>query len=308
VRCGLVLLLITTIPYPGLGNMRSDRALAIGHRLRKETLQPPYEALKALHTPLPRADEGDWLAEHDEDGQSFQDYASGPVTRPDEHRRVIHLQPVGDFPPAQQRALQLTADFVRRFFQLPVQTSEPVAGSTIPARARRIHPVWGTRQLWTRYVLEEVLAPRRTPDAFAVLGLTTEDLFPAAGWNFVFGEASMDQRVGVWSTYRNGDPASESDRFLERTIKTAVHELGHMFSMPHCLAYRCVLNGSNHRAESDSRPLELCPVCLQKLAWNIGFDPRKRFIELAEFAQARGWKDLESELVRSKALLPKPER
>ena len=40
-------------------------------------------------------------------------------------------------------------------------------------------------QIQTGYVLREVLAPRRPPDALALLGLTAVDLFPGPGWNFV---------------------------------------------------------------------------------------------------------------------------
>ena len=48
--------------------------------------------------------------------------------------------------------------------------------------------------------------PRRPEDAVAVLGLTTSDLWPGEGWNFVFGQASLRDRIGVWSLYRFGDP------------------------------------------------------------------------------------------------------
>ena len=42
---------------------------------------------------------------------------------------------------------------------------------------------------------------------------------------------------------------------------TATHETGHMFSMLHCTAYECCMCGSNHREESDRRPVYLCPEC-----------------------------------------------
>lgn len=37
------------------------------------------------------------------------------------------------------------------------------------------------------------------------------------------------------------------------------------------------MNGSNHLQESDSRPLELCVVCLRKLQSNIKFDILERY-------------------------------
>jgi archaemetzincin len=47
----------------------------------------------------------------------------------------------------------------------------------------------------------------------------------------------------VWSLARNGDPTESPEAFriaLLRAMKIAVHETGHMFSLEHCTAYRCV--------------------------------------------------------------------
>ena len=43
------------------------------------------------------------------------------------------------------------------------------------------------------------------------------------------------------------------------------------------------MNGSNNLAESDSRPLHLCPVCLRKLQAVLGFDVLDRYRRLREF-------------------------
>ncbi len=48
------------------------------------------------------------------------------------------------------------------------------------------------------------------------------------------------------------------------------------------------MNGSNHLQESDSRPLELCVVCLRKLQSNIKFDILERYKKLSEFVQTKG--------------------
>ena len=60
-----------------------------------------------------------------------------------------------------------------------------------------------------------------------------------------------------------------------------------MFGLTHCIYFRCVLNGSNHLAESDSRPMHLCPVCLHKLQYSISSDLVTRYRSLRKFyAQA----------------------
>jgi archaemetzincin len=50
-----------------------------------------------------------------------------------------------------------------------------------------------------------------------------------------------------------------------------------MFGMRHCIYYQCVVNGSNHINESDSRPLHFCPVCLRKLYASFPEDPVVRY-------------------------------
>jgi archaemetzincin len=125
----------------------------------------------------------------------------------------------------------------------------------------------------TGYILHDVLEPERPVDALAYLALTSSDLWPGRGWNFVFGEASLGQRIGVWSIYRNGDPETELPVCLRRTLSTASHETGHILGMAHCTAYLCLMNGSNHQAEKDRRPMHLWPVCLRKLCWNLQVEP-----------------------------------
>jgi archaemetzincin len=124
-----------------------------------------------------------------------------------------------------------------------------------------------------------------------------EDLYPDPRWNFVFGQASMRNRVGVFSFARY-DPAFYGESrghlyqklLLRRSIKVLAHETAHMFSLAHCIYFKCVMNGSNHLQESDSRPLSLCPVCLHKLQHSIGFDVATRYHHLLRFYRRIGLK------------------
>jgi archaemetzincin len=61
-----------------------------------------------------------------------------------------------------------------------------------------------------------------------------------------------------------------------------------MFGLNHCIYYRCVINGFNHLEESDARPLHVCPVCLRKLHYSIGFDICDRYRKLYRFYQKVG--------------------
>jgi archaemetzincin len=159
--------------------------------------------------------------------------------------------------------------------------------AAIPPEARRTNPAIGHEQLLTTHVLQKLLPPRRPINAVAVLGLTTSDLWPGEGWNFVFGQADLRNRVGIYSLFRYGDPAADADHFrlcLERTLKVAVHETGHMLGIQHCTAYECGMNGSNNLAELDRNLLGFCTECEQKVWWACRLDPRNRYKLLVKFA------------------------
>ena len=252
----------------------------------------PYLELECklcpLADPLPPPRPGDWLAEHPEPGQTFAEYLEARPVRKSDKLNTIYLCLVGDFSEAQGRILALTQDYLALFFDCPVKVQRRIALDSIPTRARRTHPSWGDPQVLTGYVLHDVLKPERPADALAYLALTASDLWPGKGWNFVFGEANLRQRIGVWSIYRNGDPDEVFNLCLRRTMATASHETGHILGILHCTAFRCLMNGSNHQEERDRRLLHLCPVCLRKLSWNLRAEPVAYLTNLKAFSQAHG--------------------
>lgn len=260
-------------------------------RARVDAVKAVRERLRPLHQRLGPPKPGEWLAEHREAGQTFEQYLQDDPTLPEGARRVLVIQPLGDLDERQRRMIGLAADYMKRFFSLETRTLPDIPGSAIPARARRTHPTWGDKQILSTYVLESVLRPRLPDDAAAMIAFTASDLWPGAGWNFVFGQADLRQRTGVWSIYRNGDLAAGPDAFrraLLRTLKTAVHETGHMFSLEHCTAYRCVQGGVNSLEEGDRAPLWLCPECVAKVVWATRADPRRRYEALAAFCKEQG--------------------
>ncbi len=282
------------LPVLAAGGVLLCHALAAAgpaDRTRVAGLEAIIPRLKPLHRPLEEPKPGDWLHEHREPGQTFRQYVDSRPVVADAKRKVIYIQPLGKFSAAQRKTVKLTADFMGRWFQLPVKVRKDVPLSAIPSSARRVHPSWGDRQILTTYVLDKVLKPDLPADAFACIAFTTSDLWPGPGWNFVFGQASLRERVGVWSIYRNSDADAGEAAFrlcLIQTLKTAVHETGHMASMLHCTRYECCMCGSNHRAESDRRPLWLCPECVAKVCWAFKADPIERYQKLAAFCREHG--------------------
>jgi archaemetzincin len=251
------------------------------------TIRAAGEAIRPLHTAMGKPKPGEWLDQHFELGQSFDAYLTSSPNRPNARQTTIYLQPLGEFDAAQEKLLAATVDLLGRFYRTPVKKLETIAMEAIPSSARRVHPKWGDKQILTTFVLE-LLKQKRPDDAVAVLALSTDDLWPGENWNFVFGQASLGERVGVWSLYRLGNPRSELTTCLLRTFKVAVHETGHMMGIPHCTAYECGMNGSNHLEENDARPIWFCPEDEMKVWWACQADPKARYASLVEFAQEQG--------------------
>lgn len=273
---------------------------------RKAMTTAPLQ--KKMGEPKP----GEWLSLHKEPGQTYEQYIAMRPVLPRGRRKYIYIQPIGKFSMDQGQIIRLTAEFVKLYFGLDVKISKGIDFGVLPVNAERTYPgisqkeqeappakgekgkkdkkakkaVEENIQVSTKYILDDILIPRIPEDAAAYLGITARDLWPGKdNWNFVFGQASLTERVGVWSIYRNGNPKTEFALVLERTLKTAVHEMAHMFSFKHCIEYECCMNGSNSREESDSRPLWLCPQCLTKMSLISKNEMRDRFTKLKEFCE-----------------------
>ncbi len=257
-------------------------------RSQPEASEKLFASLIPLHRPPALKAPGDWASEHPEQPQSFWQYVLSRPVRPTAVQGVIYVQPLGEFTVEQRAAVESAQLFLAAFYQLPVKSLSAVPASEIPEEARRKNPATGAAQLHTRWVLDVLLPPGRPKDAVALVAFTPEDLYPESAWNFVFGEASLTDRVGVWSVNRFGDPVKEKHLFVLRTLKVAGHEVGHMLGLHHCSAHACMMNGSNSLPESDAQPLEVCPLCLRKLQWNVGFDVRERFRGLRDFHKVSG--------------------
>jgi archaemetzincin len=258
----------------------------------EETKYAPLEAeLAPLARKLGKPRPGDWLYEHEESGQTFHEYLEARPVRKSKRRHTIYLCLVGKFTTKQKLIIDLTRKYMTIFFNTPVKVRKQIPKQDLPERAQRFHPASGHSQILTTYILNKVLKPDMPADALAYLAFTTNDLWPGAGWNFVFGQASSASRTGVWSIYRNGDPARSRNAFqrcLRRTLATATHETGHILTMDHCIVYECSMNGCNNLEESDSKPLHLCPVCLRKLCWNLQVEPVPYLEKLAAFSNKHG--------------------
>jgi archaemetzincin len=312
------ILLGTILPAPGT-TMRYtaptlvQRLAAIG-----PTAGLPEALRRALEPrddfqPMPEPGPSDWLANHSEAGQTFDQFCRSRPNRPDRRRNKLYLQPLGSVNEGDGVSLDQLRRFTSAFFMMDVAVLPPLGEVQHHVTSRR-NPYRGQVQLLTSDILD-LLVTQLPADAFALLGVTMTDLYPDPSWNFVFGQASPQGRVGVYSFARYdprfyGEALSAGSRklMLRRSCKVLAHETGHMFGINHCVWYRCLMNGSNHLAESDARPLHLCPVDLRKLQWNIGFDLVERYRLLRDFQRQAGFEDEVQWLDRRIRFIAPPER
>jgi archaemetzincin len=266
---------------------------------RVRRLSESKESLAKFFQPM-KIRAGDWLESHPEDGETFEEYVASKPTLPTPERNKIYVQPLGTFTPGELKVVRLTSEYLHAFYDLPVVLRDAAPLKDIPSDMQRIrYP--DNLQIRTSYFFE--LLPTMLPsDAAALICFTNFDLYPEDTWNYVFGQASLEDRVGVWSLWRlerDGAKKASPNKFLDRTLKIAAHETGHMFSMRHCKKYECLMSGSNNVEETDRRPLDTCPECTMKIAWAMPYKPAERYNNLAEFWRRQN-RTSEEKLMREK--------
>jgi len=102
-----------------------------------------------------------------------------------------------------------------------------------------------------------------------ILGITSVDLFVPI-LTYVFGEAQLDGTSAVMSVYRLDDTVyglpPDSVKLFERSLKEAVHELGHTFGLLHCKNFNCAMHASTTVDDVDVKGAMLCDECMEKVS------------------------------------------
>ena len=246
-----------------------------------------FKVIAANDIALNEPREGEWRYMHKEPGQTFEQYKAANPIHPTSEMHEIYLAPIGKFSPQEYKILTYTAEYLKAFFQLRVAIITPVSDSIIPAAARRMRAD-GAEQLLAPYILDSILKHRQPVKAIVLMAITEKDLYPKNDWNYIFGLASYHDRIGVSSIkrlYHNLNDSANFKQCLSRMISVTSHEIGHMFSLQHCINAKCVMNGSNSLEETDTQPNRLCAECLKKLYWNFRFDNKARLKALLEYFQ-----------------------
>lgn len=243
-----------------------------------------FNTIAKNDVPLKKPQKGDWLFNHQERIQTLTDYQNSNPLAPTRQLNKIYLKPIGEFSALEWEQIKLTREYLENFFQLKTLLQPVVSSNIIPPHARRISQQH--EQISAPYLRDTVVAMERPKDAIAILGITEMDLYPDDKWNFVFGLASYDKGLAVNSIYRFHQKPLTSKQFklsLERLLKTASHEIGHIFGLTHCIEANCLMNGTNSLVETDQSIARLCSKCQQKLNANLKYDNRKRLKALTIF-------------------------
>ena len=117
-------------------------------------------------------------------------------------------------------------------------------------------------QYWSTPILDK-LAEILPTDALRVLALTNVDLFIPI-LTHVFGEAQLGGRACIVSLKRLGEgasPANPATSIHARTIKEALHELGHTFNLRHCPEQVCIMHYCRDILDVDRKTHHFCRHC-----------------------------------------------
>lgn len=244
-----------------------------------------------IRTPIP----GDWLVSQPEKGQSYAQFIRSSAPAPDDVRAVLYLVPLEKFNQDDPYvpSLELLKEYLHAFFQIDVIVRKPVDTKQMGFKSR-FQQLTKKTQLYTPDILR-FLSYNLPRDGFAMLAVTKTDLYPNPSWSYCFGQASLADRVGVWS-FARFDPAFLKEErppqvkklILQRCLKTMAHETCHMFGIDHCIYFDCLVNGSNHLKEKDEIPMHLCPIDLRKLHHSLGFNLLSRYQALEKFYDKTG--------------------
>jgi len=158
-----------------------------------------------------------------------------------------------------------------------------VEEATLETLGQSLAQVFGSRiEIGDRVLLPQSRDPRRgqylastllalipsPASGNRALGVVDVDLY-APGLNFVFGQADIAGKRAVISLRRlrqefYGLPR-DATLFMERSLKEAVHELGHTYGLRHCPNPGCVMHFSNSLGDTDIKGSDFCTVCQEKV-------------------------------------------
>jgi archaemetzincin len=253
-----------------------------------------YDNLKA-------PEQGDWLLNHKEFGQTYMEYMRSGVVPISEEKDTIYIAPINcgkdDIDEGFINAVVLMCQAY--FYGMSVRLLPKKI--TLEDSDVQIKVLDDTHIQLNANEILNLLYNELPENAYCLVGFTNRDLYNNENilkpsdyiyyrkekkfTQFCYGLSSVRNRVSVFSCTRY-DPLyyikpkkdeREKERLmkyyfilLKRACKVAVNEILHLFGLRNCTFFACNMNGFDAMDEFDKRPLEVCPVCLRKLYTVIG--------------------------------------
>ncbi|XP_005003777.1 archaemetzincin-1 isoform X2 [Cavia porcellus] len=270
-------------------------------------LAEAYNPHRTLFHPLLIYSAFDWFLSRPEAPEDFDTFHASLPHRPQSPaRKHIYLQPIDvNEAPLGCPLLDYLRSCAEAFFLgLRVKCLPSVTAESIRCSARPRRDSDGL-QLHTDGILS-FLKNNKPDDALCVLGLTLSDLYPCDAWSFTFstflpGHGELPQvgpsapDLAALEAAADGSEALLQDggqRLCFSTLgavqccKVTCHELCHLLGLGNCRWLRCLMQGALSLEEVLRWPLDLCPICLRKLQYVVGFQLLDRYKRLYTWTQA----------------------
>lgn len=166
---------------------------------------------------------------------------------------LIGLLPIGDIPEITSKSI---AANIVGYLYLDVDILSPAEHPSYALDQKRLQYNAGT--------ILKAMNPERLQDYDKLIGVVDLDIFVPI-LTHVFGEAQQGGRCALVSTFRLKRHVDGSDAplplLLLRAAKVAIHELGHLFNLHHCMDGACLMHFSGGLEDMDKVPLYFCNYC-----------------------------------------------
>lgn len=162
----------------------------------------------SLFTAISVHSDSDWISAHPEAPQDFQSFYSNPYrSTPDTGHKTIYIQTIGSFGDGAgitEQYVEWLREYCEAFYNGLTVKLLPAVTVAASSCTFRVNSNTNNLQLHAGDLLA-FLKQRKPKDAFCIVGITMIDLYPKDSWNFVFGQASLTEGMGVFSFARYDD-------------------------------------------------------------------------------------------------------